>query len=171
MNLLLDSFWRAWAYCLRPGVILLSLLPLVFVGGLTFALGYFFWVPAMDQVMRLMESSSFLHSAWQWLDAMGAGRLKTVLAPLIVILGVTPLIVMVSLLVVAMAMTPFMVAMVVRRRFPHMQEQHGASFVRSVLWSLGSTAMALVALVVGTAAGAGASSAHLGLAHLPGDGV
>jgi hypothetical protein len=148
MNLLLDSFWRAWAYCLRPGVILLSLLPLVFVGGLTFALGYFFWVPAMDQVMRLMESSSFLHSAWQWLDAMGAGRLKTVLAPLIVILGVTPLIVMVSLLVVAMAMTPFMVALVVRRRFPHMQEQHGASFMRSVLWSLGSTAMALVALVV-----------------------
>jgi hypothetical protein len=148
MNLLLDSFWRAWAYCLRPGVILLSLLPLVFVGGLTFALGYFFWVPAMDQVMRLMESSAFLHSAWQWLDAMGAGRLKTVLAPVIVILGVTPLIVMVSLLVVAMAMTPFMVALVVRRRFPHMQEQHGASFLRSLLWSLGSTAMALVALVV-----------------------
>ncbi len=148
MNLLIDSFWRAWAYCLRPGIILLSLLPLVFVGGLTFALGYFFWVPAMDQVMRLMESSAFLHSAWQWLDAMGAGRLKTVLAPLIVILGVTPLIVMVSLLVVAMAMTPFMVALVVRRRFPHMQAQHGASFLRSLLWSLGSTAMAFVALVV-----------------------
>jgi hypothetical protein len=55
---------------------------------------------------------------------------------------------MVSLLVVAMAMTPFMVALVVRRRFPHMQAQHGASFMRSVLWSLGSTAMALVALVV-----------------------
>jgi hypothetical protein len=43
MNLLLDSFWRAVAYCLRPRVMILSLLPLVLVIGLTVALGYFFW--------------------------------------------------------------------------------------------------------------------------------
>jgi molybdopterin-biosynthesis enzyme MoeA-like protein len=148
MNLILDSFWRAVAYCLRPGIILLSLLPLLFMMGLTVGLGYLFWEPAMDQVMRLMESSAFLNGAWQWLEGMGAGKLKTVIAPLIVIFAVTPLIVIVSMLVVALAMSPVMVRLVVRRRFAHMQAQHGASFLRSVLWSLGSTALALVAMVV-----------------------
>ena len=79
MNLLLDSFWRAAAYCLRPGIILLSLLPIVFMGLLTVGLGYFFWDAAMDQVMLLMESSAFLQSAWQWLEGMGAGKLKSVI--------------------------------------------------------------------------------------------
>ena len=148
MHALIDSFWRAVAYCLRPRIVLLSVLPLVFMGTLTVGLGFFFWEPAMDQVMRLMESSSFLNSAWQWLDSMGAGKLKTVLAPLIVIFGVTPLIVMLSMLVVAIAMTPMMVAMVAKRRFPQLEARRGASFFRSVVWSLGSTVAALVALVV-----------------------
>ena len=148
MNLLLDSFWRAMAYCLRPRIIFLSLLPLVFMVALTVGLGYLFWEPAMDQVMRLMESSSFLKSAWQWLDGMGAGRLKSVLAPLIVIFGVTPFIVIVSLLAVAVVMSPMMVALVAKRRFPHLEALHGASFLRSALWSLWATVLALVAIVV-----------------------
>ena len=36
---LLDSFWRAAAYCLHPRVIALSLLPLALVGGAAAALG------------------------------------------------------------------------------------------------------------------------------------
>jgi hypothetical protein len=148
MHALIDSFWRAVAYCLRPRIMLLSVLPLVFMVTLTVGLGFFFWEPAMDQVMRLMESSSFLNSAWQWLDSMGAGKLKTVLAPLMVIFGVTPLIVMASMLVVAIAMTPLMVALVAKRRFPQLEARRGASFFRSIVWSLGSTVVALVALVV-----------------------
>jgi hypothetical protein len=31
MSLLLDSFWRAAAYCLHPRVIVLSLLPLLLI--------------------------------------------------------------------------------------------------------------------------------------------
>jgi hypothetical protein len=148
MNLLLDSFWRAAAYCLRPGIILLSLLPIIFMGLLTVGLGYFFWDAAMDQVMLLMESSAFLQSAWQWLDGMGAGKLKSVIAPLIVIFGVTPLIVIVSMLVVALVMTPAMVRLVVRRRFAHLEAKNGATFLHSVVWSLGSTVLALVAMVI-----------------------
>jgi hypothetical protein len=148
MNLLLDSFWRAVAYCLRPRIIFLSLLPLFFMVALTVGLGYLFWEPAMDQVMRMMESSAFLKSAWQWLDGMGAGRLKSVLAPLIVIFGVTPIIVIVSLLAVALVMTPMMVALVAKRRFPHLEAVHATSFARSALWSLWATLLALVAIVV-----------------------
>ena len=43
MGLLLDSFWRAAAYCLRPRVIALSLLPLVLMAVLAMGLGYFYW--------------------------------------------------------------------------------------------------------------------------------
>ena len=32
MGLLVDSFWRAAAYCLRPRVIMLSLAPLLLIG-------------------------------------------------------------------------------------------------------------------------------------------
>jgi len=147
MNLLFDSFWRAAAYCLRPRVIVLSLLPLVLVIALTVGLGYFYWDGALDQVRAVLESSEFVNHGWAWLDSMGLGRIKTVLAPLIVIFAVTPLIVIVSLLVVAILMTPVLVRLVALRRFPALEERNGASFLRSVAWSLGSTLLALLATV------------------------
>ncbi len=148
MNLLLDSFWRAAAYCLRPRVIVLSLLPLALVIGVTVGLGYLFWDAALDQVRLVLDSSTFVNNGWAWLDSMGLGRIKTVLAPLIIIFTVTPVIVVVSLLVVALLMTPVLVQLVALRRFPELQERNGASFWHSVAWSLGSAALALVALVI-----------------------
>ncbi len=148
MNLLLDSFWRASLYCLRPRVILLSLLPLILVIASTVGLGYLFWDYAMDQVRLLLESSAFVNNGWTWLDTMGLGRIKTVLAPLIVIFTVTPLIVVVCLLVVALMMTPMLVRLVAKRRFPELEERQGATVWHSVAWSLGSALLALVALVV-----------------------
>jgi hypothetical protein len=148
MHLLLDSFWRAVAYCLRPRIILLSLLPLVLMISVTAGLGYFFWDAAMDQVRMTLESFSLLNQALEWLESMGAGQLKMVLVPLIVVFGVTPLIVVLSLLVVALLMTPVMVRLVARRRFPDLEQKQGASFLRSLVWSVGSTVAALVALVV-----------------------
>ena len=148
MNLLLDSFWRAAAYCLRPRVIVLSLLPLVLVIGVTVGLGYLFWDAALDQIRLVLDSSTFVNSGWAWLDSMGLGRIKTVLAPLIIIFMVTPVIVVISLLVVALLMTPVLVQLVALRRFPELLERNGASFWQSVAWSLGSAALALVALVI-----------------------
>jgi hypothetical protein len=43
MRLLLDSFWRAVAYCMLPRVIVLSLLPLGLMVLLAAGLGYFYW--------------------------------------------------------------------------------------------------------------------------------
>ena len=50
MNLFLDSFWRAVAYCLRPRVIALSFLPLILMVALALGVGYFYWEPAIDWV-------------------------------------------------------------------------------------------------------------------------
>lgn len=148
MNPLIDSFWRAAAYCLRPGVIVLSFLPLLLICVASLALGYFFWDNALDQVRVVLESSDFVNHGWAWLDGMGLGRIKTVLAPLIVIFAVTPLIVIVCLLVVALLMTPWLVRLVAQRRFPQLQVLGTGSFVSGLVWSLASAALALIAIVI-----------------------
>lgn len=148
MNPLIDAFWRAAAYCLRPGVIVLSFLPLLLICVASLALGYFFWDNALDQVRVVLESSDFVNHGWAWLDSMGLGRIKTVLAPLIVIFAVTPLVVMVCLLVVALMMTPWLVRLVAQRRFPQLQALGTGSFVGGLMWSLASAALAIIATII-----------------------
>ncbi len=148
MNLLIDSFWRAAAYCLRPGVIVLSFLPLLLICAASLALGYFFWDSALDQVRLVLESSDFVSQGWAWLDGMGLGRIKTVLAPLIVIFSVTPLIVMVCLLAVALLMTPWLVRLVASRRFPQLKALGTGSFLDGLVWSLASATLAVIATII-----------------------
>ena len=148
MNLLLDSFWRAAADCLRPRVIVLSMLPLILMVALFLTLGYFYWDAALDGVRGLLESSSLLATLFEWLQGIGAEGFKTVLAPLIVVFAITPLIVVLSLLVVAIMMTPSLVDMVAQRRFKLLERKRGGSLLASLLWSLGSTLLAIIALLV-----------------------
>lgn len=148
MKQMFDSFWRATAYCLHPRVIGLSFLPLVLMAVLALGLGYFFWEPAIESVRLSLDDSALLNTLWGWLQGMGLANLKTVLAPLIVIFAVTPVIVVLSLLVVAVLMTPTLVSLVAERRFPLLERKKGGSLVVSLLWSLGSTLLAVIALVV-----------------------
>jgi hypothetical protein len=148
VSLFLDSFWRAVAYCLHPRVIALSFLPLLIMGVLSLGLGYFYWDPAVDWVFVRLESWGLLKSVWDWLQAMGAANLKTVVAPLVVIFAVTPVVVVLSLLIVALLMAPALVSMVAQRRFPGLERKKGGSLLAAVLWSVGSTLLALVALLV-----------------------
>ncbi|HSV84060.1 MAG TPA: EI24 domain-containing protein [Ramlibacter sp.] len=147
MPLFLDSFWRAVAYCLHPRVIALSLLPLVLLVILTGGLGYFYWDSAVNGVFMWLESWALLSRIGGWLQEVGAGGLRNALAPLLIIFAVTPVLVVLVLLVVALLMTPAVVNLVSRRRFPALERKKGASFVRSALWSLGSTALAIMALL------------------------
>ena len=148
MTLFLDSFWRAVAYCLHPRVIALSFLPLVIMIVLSLGLGYFFWEPTIDWVRLMLESSDMLKGVWSWLQGAGAGNLKKVVAPLIVIFALTPVIVLASLLLVAVFMGPALTSLVAERRFPQLERKGGASLAASIAWSLGSTLLALIALVV-----------------------
>ena len=148
LRLFLDSFWRAVAYCLHPRVIALSLLPLLLLVLAAGGLGYFFWDDAVNEVFLWLESSEWLASFTRWLQDMGMGGLKNALAPLLIIFAVTPLLVVLVLLCVALLMTPALVNLVSRRRFPALERRHGASFLRGALWSLGSMLLAIVALVI-----------------------
>lgn len=148
MKLFLDSFWRAAIYCLLPRVIAMSLLPLALMAGAAFTLGYFYWDGALEWVRDGLDSSSMMNNLWGWLQSVGAGNLKTVVAPLIVIFSVTPLLVLACLLIVAAMMTPALTALVVERRFGQLERKKGGSWALSVAWSLGSCVMALVAMIV-----------------------
>jgi hypothetical protein len=65
-----------------------------------------------------------------------------------VIFAVTPIIVVMSLLLVALMMTPALTALVAEKRFPNLERKKGSSLLAGLLWSLLSTLLALVALVV-----------------------
>ena len=148
MKLLLDSLWRASAYCLHPKVILLSLMPLAVLMGVTGALGYFYWQPSTDAVSAFLQSSSFVNTLWTLLENIGLSGLKTVLAPLLLLLVITPVVVMGTLLLVSWLMAPALVDLVSRRRFPNLERIEGASFFVCVGWSLVSLALAILALLV-----------------------
>jgi len=148
MNLFLDSLWRAASYCLHPRVIVLSLLPLAIMVGLSFGLGYFFWDSALDAVRTWLDSSHLIRAFWSWLESIGVGNLKSVVAPLVVIFAVTPLIVLVALLLVAGLMGPAIARLVARRRFPTLERKHGGSLLLGVMWAFGSSVLAMLAMLV-----------------------
>jgi Etoposide-induced protein 2.4 (EI24) len=148
VKLLLDSFWRAAAYCLHPRVIMLSLLPLVLMAALALGLGYFFWEPSIDAVRAAFDSWAILATLIGWLQSAGLSNLKTVLAPLVVVFLTTPVIVVLSLLLVAAFMTPSMLELVAARRFVLLERKHGGSFFGSMFGALWATLAALLALAV-----------------------
>ena len=148
MTKLLDSFWRAAMYCLHPRVIALSILPLVIMAALSLGLGYFFWETAIAAVRGNLDSYEMVGSTVRWLETLGLSSLRLVLAPVLLLFLAIPVIVIVSLLFVAIFMTPAMVALVAERRFPSLERKKGGSMLASLLWSLGSTLLAVIALVL-----------------------
>lgn len=148
MSKLLDSFWRAALYCLHPRVIALSLLPLVIMVVLALGAGYFFWEGAVDAIRFQLSHYELVASTTRWLEGLGLSQLNAVLPKAVLLFLAIPVIVIVSMLFVAMFMTPAMVSMVAERRFPLLERKRGGSFFASLFWSLGSTLLALVALFV-----------------------
>ena len=148
MNKLLDAFWRAAMYCLHPRVIALSVLPLIIMAVVSLGLGYFFWEDALTAMRGGLERYALLSTMVHWLEGLGLGDLRLVLAPALLLFLTLPVIVIATLLFVALLMTPAMVALVAERRFPLLQKKKGGSLLTSLVWSLSSTLLALIALIV-----------------------
>jgi hypothetical protein len=148
MTQMLDAFWRAAAYCMHPRVIALSLAPLAVAGGATLAVGWFFWEPAVARVRATLESWAVIGALLNWLEALGGAGLRAMVAPLVIVALALPVVVVLSLLVVALLMVPALVSLVVKRRFADLEARRGAALWQSVLWSLGCTLVALLALAL-----------------------
>jgi hypothetical protein len=148
MRAMADAFWRAAAYCLHPRVILWSLLPVVVAGGAVLALGWLFWEPVVAGVRATLERWQLVEAMLQWLDSIGGATLRALVAPMIVVAVAVPLVVVGALLLVATLMTPAVVNLVARRRFPELVRRQGARWWQQLLWALACTLAALVALVL-----------------------
>jgi len=148
MQLFFDSFWRALTYCFRSRVIVLSLMPLVLMLVLAFGLTYLFWQPALQAVREAFDASLMLGSVGGGFQAIGLTAVTAFLAPLALIFAVTPIIVVLSLLAVALLMAPALTELVASRRFDALERKNGGTLLGSLSWSLWSTVLALVALVV-----------------------
>ena len=135
-------------YCLHPRVIALSILPLIIMATISLALGYFFWDTAMVFVGSYLERFELVNTLIKWLEGLGLNRLRSVLAPVVVLVFALPVIVITALLFVAWLMTPAMVALVAERRFAKLERKKGGSMMTSVAWSLGSTVLAVIALCI-----------------------
>ena len=148
MNKLLDSFWRAAMYCLHPRVIALSVLPLVVMAALSLGVGYFFWESALAAVRGNLDNYELVNTMARWLEGLGLDNLRMVLAPALLLFLSIPVIVIVALLFVALFMMPAIVSLVAERRFPLLERKKGGSLLASLSWSLGSTLLAIFALLV-----------------------
>ena len=145
--MMLDALWRALADCLRVRVIAWSLFPLLLVAVMATLFGVWGWDASVSAVQSWLERASWLQWLWGWMGASTASA-SVVAAAVMVVLMVSPVMVMLALAVVSVVMTPKMVELVAARRFEHLQRKHGAGWVSSVLWALGATSVALVALLM-----------------------
>ncbi len=148
MRLLLDSFWRAVIYCLHPKVIGLSLLPLLIGMALALSLGWLYWGEAVAGVRETLERWALVDSALRWVESVAGGSFRAFIAPMIVVAVAVPAIVVLSVLLVALTMTPALVGLVEQRRFPGLERRRGAGMIASVAYSLACTFAAGLALLL-----------------------
>jgi hypothetical protein len=126
----------------------LSLLPLAMLLVLSVSWGYFYWAPTQDWVREMLASWQVLQGMLDWLQDHGAGELQAVMVPLVVIFAITPILVIISLLAVSLMMTPALVDLVVQRRFAHLALKHGGTALTSLAWTVGSTLIAVMAMLI-----------------------
>jgi hypothetical protein len=148
MKEFLDAFWRALAYCLHPRVIGLSLLPLL-IGAALMGLGYWLlWDAAVAGVQAHLQSWSWIDGALQWLERVsGWASMRAAVAPAIVVLLALPIVVVLSVLLVGIFMTPAIVNLVATRRFAALERRRGANLALSLWVSFSSTLLAALALI------------------------
>ena len=150
MKLLFGSFFRALAYCLHPKVLVLSLLPLMVAGIVVLGVGYLYWASALDAVRATLEHWSLVNSMLEWISSMLGANFRTGIAALIVIALSIPVVVAFTLVLVGLWITPAIVTLVSRRRFPAMERRHGGSWWLGVLasfaWTIGALLMVMITL-------------------------
>lgn len=148
MQMIFDALWRALADCLRGKVIAWSVFPLLIVAALAALVGMFWWDGALTTVQSGLERATWLQWLWGWMGRGSAASASTIAAAVLLVLLISPVIVMLSLVMVAVVMTPQMVALVAQRRFAHLQRKQGGGWVSSAVWAITSTAVALLALLL-----------------------
>jgi len=150
MRDMLDASWRAAAYCWHPLALLWGLLPLALAGGGVFGFERIGWEPALATAKGVLEHNELLGALFEWLQDLGAPNLRPLLAPMLVLALIVPVVVLATLLLVTWLLSPSMVRLVARRRFPDLRADPGApGGWGTSAWALLCALAAAAALVVG----------------------
>lgn len=147
-SLMIDAFWRAAAYCFRPKVIAMSLVPLAVMLLVLGGWSYFYWSSSVAAVQGWVETIAWLRTMFSWFGGSGTEGFAASVAPFVVLVLMTPIAAVLALLVIALLMTPALLRMVSEQRFPTMVKKRGTGLVASVSWALGTSAVAVAAFVV-----------------------
>lgn len=148
MSKLLDSFWRAVLYCLHPRVILLSLVPVIAMVAVWLMLGSVYLDDALRAVRTSLESHELLDALIKWLEQIKLQGAYQILVAVLLQCLMVPAVVLVTLLFVALLMTPAMVRLVSGRRFPQLERKKGGNWRARLSWWMDSIMPAIVALVL-----------------------
>jgi hypothetical protein len=127
---------------------MLSLLPLLVAGVVTLGVGYVYWASALDAVRATLEHWSLVNSMLEWISSMLGAGFRTGIAALIVIALSIPVVVAFTLVLVGLWITPAIVTLVSRRRFPALERRHGGSWWLGVLASFAYTLGALLMVMI-----------------------
>lgn len=147
-GLMLDAFWRAAAYCLLPKVIVLSLLPLLLAVVVLGGLSWWGWSDAVSAIRAWLDHWALSQTLLGWLDAVGFGHFRAVVAPMLLVLVAVPVVVVLCLLLVAAFMVPAITKLVQERRFAGLESRHVASVWQSLAWSTVSSVLALAVMAL-----------------------
>jgi Etoposide-induced protein 2.4 (EI24) len=142
------AFWRALATCIHPRVLLWSLLALLAAMVIVGAAGLLGWEAATDAVRGGLEHFSLGLPVWQWLGSVNMGSMRAWVAPMIVVALAVPVVLVLTLLLVALLAAPAVVARVAGRWFPALEAKQGATWWQGLAWSLVCTAAAVLALAL-----------------------
>lgn len=145
---MLQSFWRAAAYCVHPRIILLSLIPILFLAIGFVVLGIWAWDPAQAWVTGFLDSWSLAQNLWVWLESVGLSKVKVFLVPILVILLATPVIILACLMGVTIFVTPTVLSLLGKARFKNLVAKSNVHLIQSVLYSLGSSLIAMILLLL-----------------------
>jgi hypothetical protein len=74
----------------------LSVLPLVIMVAISLGLGYFFWATRSRPSARSLGNFELVNTMVRWLETLGLGGLRVVLAPALLLFLAIPVIVIVS---------------------------------------------------------------------------
>jgi hypothetical protein len=129
-------------------VIGLSLLPLLIGAALSWLAYWLYWNAALAAVQAGLQSWPIIGAIVQWIEHFAGAGVRAVLAPAIVVALSLPVVVVASVLMVGLLMTPAIVKLVAERRFPLLERRHGSGLVSSLWVSLSSTLVALVLLLL-----------------------
>ncbi len=143
-----DAFLRALGHVFLPRVIGMTLLPLLVMSVVALLLAWLGWQAAVAWMQAALQGWSPLGWAEGWLNIQRPGGLALLLAPLFVVVLATPVIVLASLVVVSLLLTPALTRLVAERRFANLARLGGGSLAASLAWSTGSLLLAVLALVL-----------------------